>query len=143
MLKSSQTGFFLFSILKWPLQSPDLIPIEHLWSVVKQDIYITDVQSTNHVNINSMSKSLSTLLNLIRKELRQFWSKKGVEGVNSKAEVKCILYLLQWLIMFLILWCFFNDTIFLHPLQTTTSVIQWINYVLTMWIKIQIVVSEK
>ncbi len=49
-LKSSQTGFLEhdneFTLLKWPPQSPDLNPIEHLWDVVEQKIHITDVQLT-------------------------------------------------------------------------------------------------
>ncbi len=33
-----------FTLLKWPPQSPDLNPIEHLWDVVEQGIRIMDVQ---------------------------------------------------------------------------------------------------
>ncbi len=36
-----------FTLLKWPPQSPDLHPIEHLWDVVEREILIMDVQTTN------------------------------------------------------------------------------------------------
>ncbi len=36
-----------FTLLKWPPESPDLNPIEHLWDVVEREIRIMDVQPTN------------------------------------------------------------------------------------------------
>ncbi len=36
-----------FTLLKWPPQSPDLSPIEHLWDGVEREIHIMDVQPTN------------------------------------------------------------------------------------------------
>ncbi len=35
------------SLLKWPPQSSELNPIEHLWDVVEREIRIMDVQPTN------------------------------------------------------------------------------------------------
>ncbi len=70
-----------FTLLKWPPQSLDLNPIEHLWDVVEREIRIKDLQMTNLQQLRDAimsiwTKSLrnvsNTLLNLCHEELRQF-----------------------------------------------------------------------
>ncbi len=71
-----------FTLLKWPPQSPDLNPIEHIWDVVEREIQ-PDVQPTNLQQLRDAIMSIltkinegyfsNTLLNLCHEELRQFW----------------------------------------------------------------------
>ncbi len=49
-----------FTLLKWPSQSPDLNPIEHLWDVVEQEIRIMDVQPTNLQQLRDAIMSIWT-----------------------------------------------------------------------------------
>ncbi len=49
-----------FTLLKWPPQSPDLNPIEHLWDVVEREICIMDVQPTNLQQLRDAIISLWT-----------------------------------------------------------------------------------
>ncbi len=47
-------------LLKWPPQSPDLNPIEHLWDVVEREIRIMDVQPTNLQQLRDAIMSIWT-----------------------------------------------------------------------------------
>ncbi|KAK0141886.1 Transposable element Tcb2 transposase [Merluccius polli] len=51
-----------FTVLKWPPQSPDLNPIEHLWDVVEREIRIMDVQLTNLQQLRDAIMSIWTKL---------------------------------------------------------------------------------
>ncbi len=73
-----------FTLLKWPPQSPDLNPTEHLWDVVEREISWKCSRQicSNCVIISCQygSKSLrnvsNTLLNLCHKEIRQVWRQR-------------------------------------------------------------------
>ncbi len=87
-----------FTLLKWPPQSPDLIPIEHLWDVVEQEIHIMDVQPTNLLQLRDAIMSIwiriseECFQHLVKchEELRQFWRHEGVQPGTSKV------YLIKW-----------------------------------------------
>ncbi len=49
-----------FNLHKWPPQSPDLNPIEHLWDVVEREIRIMDVQPTNLQQLYDANMSIWT-----------------------------------------------------------------------------------
>ncbi len=49
-----------FTLLKWPPQSPDLNPIEHLWDVDEREIRIMDVQPTNLQQLCDAIRSIWT-----------------------------------------------------------------------------------
>ncbi len=49
-----------FTLLKWPPQSPDLNPIEHLCDVVEREILIMDVQLTNLQRLRDAIMSIWT-----------------------------------------------------------------------------------
>lgn len=65
------------SVLKWPLQSPFVNLIKHLWGVMEQKILFMDVQLTNLQRLcdqygpESLRIASSTLLNLCHEDLRQ------------------------------------------------------------------------
>ncbi len=48
-----------FTLLKWPPQSPDVNPIEHLWDVVEREIFIMDVQQQPRDAIMSIWTKIS------------------------------------------------------------------------------------
>ncbi len=49
-----------FTLLKWPPQSPDLNPIEHLWDVVEWEIRFMDVQPINLQQLRDAIMSIWT-----------------------------------------------------------------------------------
>ncbi len=61
-----------FTFLKWPPQSPDLNPIEHLWDVVEREIHIMDVQPTN--------------LQQLRDDIMSIWTKISEEYFQHLVE---------------------------------------------------------
>ncbi len=87
-----------FTLLKWPPQSPDLNPIEHLWDVVEREIHIMDVQPTNLQQLCDAIMSTWTkiseecLQHLVESMTRRikFWKQKGVQPGTSKV------YLIKW-----------------------------------------------
>ncbi len=58
-----------FTLLKWPPQSPDLNPIEHLWDVVEREICIMDVQPTNLQQLRDAIMSIWTKISEVSNTL--------------------------------------------------------------------------
>ncbi len=81
-----------FTLLKWPPQSPDLNPIEHLWDVVEREIHVMDVQPTNLQQLRDAIMSIWT--KIFEKSVQQLvesmpWriKAKGSEGKRGSKPV--------------------------------------------------------
>ncbi len=87
-----------FTLLKWPPQSPDLNPIEHLWDVVEREIRIMDVQPTNLQQLRDDIMSIWTktdlehLVESMPRRIKAVLKAKGVQTVLAR----CTLYNGQW-----------------------------------------------
>ncbi len=57
-----------FTLLKWPPQSPDLNPIEHLWDVVEREIHIMDMQP---IHLQQLHDAIMSIWNKISEECLQ------------------------------------------------------------------------
>ncbi len=96
-----------FTLLKWPPQSPDLNPIEHIWDVVEREIHIIDVQPTN---LQQLCDAIMSIWTKISEECFQHlaesmsWrikviseGKRGVQPGTSKVYLivasECIYYI--------------------------------------------------
>ncbi len=82
-----------FTLLKWPPQSPDLNPIEHLWDVVEREIHIMDVQPTNLQQLCDAIMSIWTkiseecfqhLVESMPRRIKADLKTKGVQPGTSK-----------------------------------------------------------
>jgi len=56
------------TVLKWPPQSPDIIPIEHLWDVVEWELRALDVHPTN---LHQLQDAILSIWAIISKECFQ------------------------------------------------------------------------
>ncbi len=87
--QSSQTGFLNMTMSslysKWPPQSPDLNPIEHLWDVVEREILIMDVQTTN---LQQLCDAIMTIWTKITEECFQHLVESMKRRIKTVLKVK-------------------------------------------------------
>ncbi len=74
-----------FTLLKWPPQSPDLNPIEHLWDVVEWEIHIMDVQPTN---LQQLCEALMSIWTKISEECFQHLVKSMPQRIKAVLKAK-------------------------------------------------------
>ncbi len=88
-----------FTLLKWPPQSPDLNPIEHLLDVVEREILIVDVQPTN---LQQLCDAIMTIWTKISEECFQHlvesmpWRIKAVVKAKVVQPGTSKVYLIKW-----------------------------------------------
>ncbi len=76
-----------FTLLKWPPQSPDLNPIEHLWDVVKREICIM-------TNLQQLSDAIMSIWTKISEECFQRLIESMLKRIKAILQAKGVLYML-------------------------------------------------
>ncbi len=98
-----------FTLLKWPPQSPDLNPIEHLWDVMEREIRIMDVQPANLQKLRDAIISIWTniseecfqhLVESMPRRIKAVLKAKGgptryKQGVSNKVSSECLYILFE------------------------------------------------
>ncbi len=88
-----------FTLLKWPPQSPDLNPIEHLWDVVEREIHIMDVQTTN---LQQLCDAIMTIWTKISEQCFQHLVESMTRRIKTVLKAKGVqpgtstVYLIKW-----------------------------------------------
>ncbi len=88
-----------FTLLKWPPQSPDLNPIEHLWDVVEREIHIMDVQPTN---LQQLCDAIMSIWTKISEECFQHLVESMPQRIKAVLKAKrgsnpvLAMYLIKW-----------------------------------------------
>ncbi len=95
-----------FTLLKWPPQSPDLNPIEHIWDLVEREICIMDVQLTN---LQQLRDAIMSIWTKISEQCFQHlgnmcWKKHNQDGAEDGSRVASSGKTLQFFVCFI---CFF------------------------------------
>ncbi len=72
-------------LLKWPPQSPDLNPKEHIWDVVEREIHIMDVQPTN---LQQLRDAIMTIWTKISQECFQHLVESMPRRIKSVLKAK-------------------------------------------------------
>ncbi len=74
-----------FTLLKWPPQSPDLNPIEHIWDVVKWEIRVMDVLPTN---LQQLCDAIMSIWTKISEECFQHLVESKPRRINAVLKAK-------------------------------------------------------
>ena len=75
------------TVLPWPANSPDLNPIENIWSVLKQNVEKHEIKTKDEL-IRVVEKEWNRLdMNLVRKRIS--WMKNRIEQVIYRDGLKC------------------------------------------------------
>ncbi len=87
------------TLLKWPPQSPDLNPLEHLWDVVEREIHIIDVQPKN---LQQLRDAIMSILTNISEECFQHLVESMPRRIKVVLKAKVVqpgtskVYLINW-----------------------------------------------
>jgi len=98
-LESFQIGFLNMTeltVLKWPPQSPDLNPIEHLWDVVEREL---DVHPTN---LHQLQDAILSIWANIAKECFRHLIESMLCRIKAVLKAKGGLFTLQTMFMIMI-----------------------------------------
>jgi len=74
-----------FTVLKWPPQSPDLNPIEHLWDVVERELRALDV---HHTNLHQLQDAILKIWANISKECSQYFVESMPRRIKAVLKAK-------------------------------------------------------